>query len=220
MTTPPGDGTEPLDPATARWSGQQGPAAPEPVSLDKPVTEAPLDFDPYRFGKPDYPIAAEFAPPGYTGPVTAPQPPPYLPPAGYQPYQQPSPGQQPPPYPNFPTVPPPPPYNLQYPQPRTGNGKAIAALVLGIASIVLCWLTILDAIPIVLAIVFGVLARNEARRKPNGDGKGMAVAGIACAVIGAVLATVLTVVVYTKYKDCLHDGFGSSQYSQCIKDHT
>src|SRR5436305_14944279 len=46
----------------------------EPPAGSDPAGEAP--FDPYRFGKPDYPIPAEYAPPGYTGPI-APPPNPY-----------------------------------------------------------------------------------------------------------------------------------------------
>jgi hypothetical protein len=212
MTSPPGDGTEPLDPDAARWGSQPTQPTPEPVSLDKPASDEPLDFDPYRFGKPDYPISPEYAPPGYTGPVT------HQPPVGYPP-PMPYSAQQPPAYPNFPAVPPPPPYNVQYPQPRTGNGKAIAAMVLGIGSIVFCWLSIFDAVLIVPAVIFGAIALTEANRKPTRDGRGMAITGLSCALVGAVLATVFTFYVYNKVKDCIDYGVGSTQYNQCIKDH-
>ncbi|MEO8888500.1 MAG: DUF4190 domain-containing protein [Jatrophihabitantaceae bacterium] len=206
----PGDGTEPLDPAPSRWSEEPG-----PVSLDKPSGQAPIDFDPYRFGRPEHPIAPEYAPPGYAGPFTQPQPAAYLPPAGYPSH----PGHQPPPYQHLPAGPPPPPYNLQYPPPRTGNGKAIAALVLGLASILFCWLSFFDVVLVVLAVVFGFIALGEAKRRPGNEGKGLAIAGLACALVGAILATVLTIVIYTKYKDCIGLGLGSSQYSQCISNH-
>ncbi|MGH8962310.1 MAG: DUF4190 domain-containing protein [Jatrophihabitantaceae bacterium] len=218
MSTPPPsgeDGTEPLEGAAARWGSQP---TSEPVSLDKDV---PADFDPYRFGKPDYPIAPEYAPPGYSGPVTAPQPAPYGPPPGYPTYgSQPPPyppyGSQPPPSPNFPSVPPPPPYNLHYPPPRTGNGKAIAAMVLGIGSIVFCWLSIFDALLIIPAIIFGAIALTEANRRPAKEGRSMAITGLSCALVGAVLATVLTVVYYNKLRDCFDLQRGSSEYNQCI----
>lgn len=209
MTTSPGDGTEPLDPASARWSGQQAQPTSDPVSLDKGAGDEPLDFDPYRFGKPDYPISPQYAPPGYTGQVPPPQP------AAYHP----STGHQPAPHPNFPAVPSPPPYSVQYPQPRTGNGKAIAAMVLGIGSIVFCWLSIFDAVLIVPAVIFGAIALSDANRRPAKEGKNLAVAGICCALVGAVLATLLTVVYYHKFSSCLDYKAGSSQYNQCINDH-
>lgn len=173
------------------------------VSLRKDGTEPRpgVDFDPYRFGLPDHPIAPEYAPPGYRPPLQ---------------HQFATP-------PQFPPVPPPPPY-LGYPgaPPRgvaNGHGKAVAALVLGIASIVLCWLTVLDAIPIVVALVLGSIAVREARSKPNREGRSMAIAGIACALVGAILATVLSVLIYTRFKDCLQLSPGSSDYSTCIREH-
>jgi hypothetical protein len=49
--------------------------ASERVDLSKrePAGEEP--FDPYRFGRPEHPIPAEYAPPGYTGPVIPTAPP-------------------------------------------------------------------------------------------------------------------------------------------------
>lgn len=172
-------------------SGDAGAAEPRPG----------VDFDPYRFGLPEGPIAPEYAPPGYVAPAQ---------------YRVPTP-------PQFGPMPPPPPY-LGYPGApvrgaATGHGKAVAALVLGIASIVLCWLTVLDAIPVVLAAVFGSIAVREARFKPNREGRSMAIAGICCALVGAILATVLSVLIYTRFKDCLQLSPGSSAYSSCISDH-
>ncbi len=204
MTTPPPEENDP-----SRWS--QYPQS-EPVSLSKPADE-PLDFDPYRFGAPDYPIAPEYAPPGYRPPAGQAQPAPQAPygqPARY--------GQQAPQYPSLPQAPAPPSYNAQYPQPSTGNGKATAALVLGIASIVLCWTSVLDIIPIALAIVFGILGRNDAVRLPNRGGRGMAVSGLICALVGAVLATTLTIYFYGRIKPCLDYSPNSSQYKTCIQE--
>jgi hypothetical protein len=47
----------------------------------------------------------------------------------------------------------------------------------------------------------------------------MAITGLSCALVGAVLATVFTFYVYNKVKDCIDYGVGSTQYNQCIKDH-
>ena len=46
-------------------AGRRQPGQAEPAA--GPAGEAP--FDPYRYGRPDHPIPAEYAPPGYTGPI-------------------------------------------------------------------------------------------------------------------------------------------------------
>ena len=37
--------------------------------------------------------------------------------------------------------------------------------------------------------------------------------------VGAILATILTFVIYNKFRDCLDLNTGSSAYNQCISDH-
>jgi hypothetical protein len=210
----------------------------EGVNLGKrgdPAGEAP--FDPYRFGKPDHPIPAEYAPPGYTGPVVppspyAPQPGAWAAPPGTQPdnpFNNP-PGTpygnlQQPPYPyQYPPAapgqygPPPPPYP-GYLQPRTGNGKAVAGLVLGILSIVLFWFTFFDAIFVILGLIFSIIAMGETKASGTG-GRGLAVSGLVCSIIGAVLATVFTIVVFHAANAC--GGFENSDQSgwdTCFRDH-
>lgn len=208
---------------------------PDHVSLHKPPesdqpAEPPLDFDPYRFGAPEHPVPPEYAPPGYRPPP--PSAPPYA--AGqpgdpgfanhqadyqsnYQAYYQQYPSYQA--EQGYGSYGPPPPYATQYPPPHTGNGKAIAALVFGIASIVLCWLTVLDAVPVVLAFVFGGLARGEAKRRPGGEGRGLATAGIVCGIIGAVLAIGVSLWLFNRFGDCLNYNSGSSAYSTCVQNH-
>jgi hypothetical protein len=200
---------------------------------------APLDFDPYRFGKPDYYVAPEYRPPGYVPPEPETTPTGYTPPPPYAPTQswQPSP---PPPYgPGGPAQPgsyPPPPGQYpppsgpypppsgNYPPPYYGpgrpatNGKATAALVLGIASIVLCFLTLLDLPVVVLAIVFGALGRRDAARLPGQPGRGNATAGIVCGIVGAVLVGILLAVFLTKYRDCL--GLSPGDVQSCMDRHT
>jgi hypothetical protein len=220
----------------------------EGVNLEKgkPVAEEP--FDPYRFGKPEHPIPAEYAPPGYTGPTIPagssgnpyqpPNPwaaqPPY-PPAQQNPFNNPPgtpypphPGQQqpyqyPPPNSPFgqapgPGAPPPPPYH-GYVQPKAGNGKAVAALVFGVLSIVLCWLSFFDAIFVVLGLVFGLIALSEAKR-PGAGGRSMAISGLVCTVVGAILATVLTVVLVHAINKC--GGMNARNdpgFSDCVRHH-
>jgi hypothetical protein len=229
--------------SASEGSASEG-SASEPVSLaksDEPqraVAEPAPEFDPYRFGAPEHPVPPEYAPPGYRPPPPT-QPPPaaygWYPPYAAQPgpshpgtpyAAQPGPSHPGTPYAGGPpgTQPwpqggaPVPPWQHGYPQPRTGNGKAIAALVCRIASVVLCWLSIFDIVPIILAVVFGILGTNDANRRPNHGGKGMAVAGIVLSVVGAILATVLTVYLYNKIKPCLNDyQQGSAEYNSCVR---
>jgi hypothetical protein len=203
MTTPPGERPSASDPEAG---GRPTPATPERVSLDKP----PEPFDPYRYGAPEHPVPAEYAPPGYSPPpVTG--PPPGMPAQQYVPPAQPGYGY---PGPQQPYAAPPP-YPQQYPQPRTGNGKAIAALVLGILAIFFCWTSIFDVVFVALALIFGFLGLGESKR--GAGGRGMALSGIACAVVGALFATVLTVVIYSRVRPCLDDfDRGTSAQQDCI----
>jgi hypothetical protein len=201
MTTPPADGPSSSDPDSGRWAAPDQPSdAPDPVSLDKP--EPP--FDPYRFGAPEHPIPAEYAPPGYTPPPATAPPPPYVPPQPTHGYQGQGYG-----------YPAPPNSGQQYPQPRTGNGKAIAALVLGILAIVFCWTSIFDAVFVVLAIVFGFLGLSDAKR--SGGGRGMAMAGLICGLAGAVAAILFSVWILSRVGPCIDDfDRGSSAQRDCI----
>lgn len=195
-----------------------------PPNPGQPEESTPPDFDPYRYGAPEHPIPPEYAPPGYQPPAQPPAPqyyPGYGTPPGYPGYpNQPGqqgyqnhPGQQ-----NYPGYPPAPPYGTQYPPPRTGNGKAIASLVLGIVSIVFFWTSVLDAVPISLAVIFGGIALSEARRRPQREGHRLAIAGIACAVVGAILATIWSVWIYSKVRDCLDYNTGSAAYTHCVHE--
>jgi hypothetical protein len=220
MTTPPSSG-----------NGSSGESSDE--------SEAP--FDPYRYGHPDVPPAPEYAPPGYQPPAPsaaqpappapgAPYPPPQNwdqpPPDAQAPYGQPSYGQPPygppsygqPPYGQPPYGPNQNPYGVppQFAQ-KSGNGKATAGLVLGILAILMFWLTFFDAIFIITALIFAILGLNDS--KVRGSGRGNAIAGIVCAVIGAVLAIVFTVFVVHLSNECGGTGNqNSSSYRQCIRD--
>lgn len=63
-----------------------------------------------------------------------------------------------------------------------GNGLAIASMVLGIVSIVLCCIWYLSIVAGIVAIILGVL-----HGKNNGK-NGMSTAGIVCGVIGIIIA--------------------------------
>jgi uncharacterized membrane protein len=78
------------------------------------------------------------------------------------------------------------------------------------------WTSIIDVIPVVLAIVFGSIGVNDAKR--GASGRNMAVTGIVLGVIGALLAITFTVVVYTRIKPCLNDyQSGSAAQNSCIR---
>lgn len=216
MSTPSTDGPA-SDRDAARWAD---PAAGQ-VSLDKPGPPAPEGFDPYRFGAPDHPVPPQYAPPGYESGYVPPPPVPTMPPPvgpadrgapyAYGP-QYPPPG--PPQFPPYGY--PPPPYS-QYPQPRTGNGKATAALVLGVLSIVFSVFSLLDLLLIIPAIVLGSLGLTDSKR--TGSGRGLAIAGFVCATVGAVLAAALTIWLYPQVQRCVNDyPSNSAEYETCIRD--
>lgn len=203
-------------------------------SPDEPREPVPgVDFDPYRFGAPEHPIAPDWAPPGYVPP--APPPPPYnqyAPPPQYPPYGQPQvppqnfgpqyPGQPGPQYPGHPGdygyggYPPPP--GKQYPPPpyppypvRTGpTGKAITALVMGILSVLLFWTTFLDGVFIVLALVFGGIALHEGKSRPERTTSRFGIVAISCALVGIVAATIFTVWIFNEADKCNASYYGDS----------
>jgi hypothetical protein len=70
------------------------------------------------------------------------------------------------------------------------SGKAIASLVLGIVG----FLQIASIITSTLAIIFGVMARNETERDPTLGGRGMATAGLVLGIVGLIAAVILFIV--------------------------
>jgi hypothetical protein len=84
-------------------------------------------------------------------------------------------------------------YAQQPAQARETSGKATASLVLGILAIVLfvVWASFLFG---PLAIVFGVMARNEIKANPMKGGYGMATAGLALGIVGMVLTAVFAAI--------------------------
>ncbi|MCU1595180.1 MAG: hypothetical protein JWO12_2572 [Frankiales bacterium] len=139
---------------------------------------------------------------------------PFAPPSG-----EPQPPTQPPVYG---TPSPPPPYGApqdyappQYGAPQYGgpvsgpprNGFGVAALVLGILALVLCF-TIFGGIVLgILALVFGVLGRRRAKNGEATNG-GMALAGAICGGLGMLASIGILVFALTNdstrnYLDCL-----------------
>ena len=75
------------------------------------------------------------------------------------------------------------------PPQKNNNGFAVAALVLGIISIVLCFIPFLSGIIAILAIVFGIIALKSARR-------GMAIAGLVTGILGLLLGILIFAMVF------------------------
>ena len=192
--------------------GSQSSTPPDPTS--------PLDFDPYRYGKPDHPVPPEYAPPGYAPPPATQPPPPNQP---QQPVWPPTEAKQgPPQYGNYPQYgytphPPPPPGYPAYGAVQQTNGKATAAMVLGIVSIALCFLTFLDLGLSIPAIVLGAIGMRDAKRFPQRGGRGRALAGVICGSIGLLLVIIVLIVVIARISPCIHSGGGVSQ--SCVNDH-
>lgn len=69
---------------------------------------------------------------------------------------------------------------------------AVAGLVLGILALVLFFITWPSWILAILGIIFGALGISKAN-KIGGKGKGMAIAGLVCGVLGLLLGIVLFV---------------------------
>jgi hypothetical protein len=102
---------------------------------------------------------------------------------------------------------------------RPNNTKATVALVLGILSIIFCWLSVLDLVLIVPAIVLGALGRADATRFPERGGRRVATGGLVCALVAIVLAIAVTVYAYNRVKPCIDKyDMNSSAYNTCVKD--
>jgi tellurite resistance protein TehA-like permease len=91
---------------------------------------------------------------------------------------------------------------------------AVAALVLGIIAIPACLLAFFDAVFVVLALVFGIVVLRTQR-----PGRGLATAGIACALVGAVLATLVTVALNHRIEQCGGWGhLGDPGFQTCLNN--
>jgi hypothetical protein len=82
----------------------------------------------------------------------------------------------------------------QYAPPRT-NGKSIAAMVLGILSIVIPYLGIIIGI---IAIVFASISLKGIKRNQE-QGRGMAIAGLVCGIVGTAIYALIILFVILAY---------------------
>jgi hypothetical protein len=145
--------------------------------------------------------------PRYPGDDAEPSEPQTGPAPGYGQAPPPSYGQAPPAYGQSSPqgFPPPPGYGYPqqgygYPPPRRTSTKAVVGLVLGIVSILFCYLGVLIG---PAAIMVSILARREIDDAPQGavEGRGMAIAGLVTGIIGTIIwAVVIALIVVVSFE--------------------
>jgi len=86
-----------------------------------------------------------------------------------------------------PTPPPTQTINIQAPPAAPTNGLAVASLVLGIVSLFLFWVPFLGWVPVLVALVLGLIALQHPY------GRGMAIGGLVCAGIALIIKVIFWV---------------------------
>ena len=76
---------------------------------------------------------------------------------------------------------------------QQNNGVAIAGMVVGIASILFPFYGITGIVGIILSIL------GLKKKKTTGKGKGMAIAGICCSVVGIVMGIISIIAVIAAF---------------------
>ena len=72
-------------------------------------------------------------------------------------------------------------------QPRKSSGMAIAGLVMGILTLIFCWVPFLSWILGLLGLIFSIIGIA----KKNGGAKGAAIAGLILTILGAIVGIAL-----------------------------
>lgn len=135
-------------------------------------------YGPSAYGPSPYGLPGPGEVPAYGSPPPDPYGVPSYGPYGAPPYGV---GTYPPPYGAYPV-----------PQQEGTNGLAIASMIVGIVSVVLCmWY-----IPAVVGLVLGIVALNQIKSRGT-EGQGMAIAGVATSAVSLVVGIVLLVVALT-----------------------
>ncbi|WP_018638771.1 DUF4190 domain-containing protein [Parafrankia elaeagni] len=128
----------------------------------------------------------------------------------------------------------PPTYGQGYPPPGYGpygggqprNGLGVAALVLGVAAILLSWTVIGGILLGVGALVCGFLGRGRVNRREANNG-GMALAGVITGAVGVVIALIVLVASIAflasdegrTYVSCLDDaGNNQVEVDRCARE--
>jgi hypothetical protein len=74
------------------------------------------------------------------------------------------------------------------------SGLAVAGMVLGISSLLLFWAWLLGPLLAILGISFSAIGMSQGS-KPGWTGRGMAIAGLVCSLITAMIWVLLVIVV-------------------------
>ncbi|MBI1758516.1 MAG: DUF4190 domain-containing protein [Actinobacteria bacterium] len=131
----------------------------------------------------------------------------------------------PPPYPGGPSdfgnMPPYATGGYGYPPPaKGGSGMAIAALVLGIVSIVLSFTIWVGAIAGIVGLILGIVGISHAKR-PGGSGRGVAIAGVVTSALGLAAVVGILIFFVSQYQAC-QDKIGhvpsKVELQKCIED--
>ncbi|MFD5097451.1 DUF4190 domain-containing protein [Streptomyces albidochromogenes] len=117
--------------------------------------------------------------------------------------------------------------HAQTPDPsvKRGNGLAIAALVLGVAAILLFWTVFGGIVLGLLAVIFGIIGARKARGGRAAHGR-MSIIGavlgalglIASVVIIAIGASILNSEEFKNFDDCVKHAKTQSEREACEKD--
>jgi hypothetical protein len=107
-----------------------------------------------------------------------------------------------------------PPYGDTQPPPARplGTGMAIAALVLGILAVLLCWTVVGGVLFGLIAVVIGAVAATRARRRVAA-GRGMAIAGVVLGLLGLALSVALVFIGFS-----LFNSSGGKTLTECIQN--
>ncbi len=87
--------------------------------------------------------------------------------------------------------------------PTTGNGVALAGMILGIVGLVLCWFPLVGWLLSGLAIVFGAIGMSRSGRL-GGFRRGQAITGLVCGIVGVLLGGIMAAIAIPAFMDYMH----------------
>ena len=85
-------------------------------------------------------------------------------------------------------------YNMPMQQGPKNSGKAIAGMVLGIISLLICYIPYFGIIPSIVGLILSILCRKDVTNKPQEyKGNGMAMAGLICSILALITSLIITI---------------------------